>query len=74
MKRVYACIGGGSNAVGIFQGFMDTEVELVGVEAGGKGRDRGEHASRIASGQGSVGIAGEEVSKHFFCKQKKDNY
>jgi tryptophan synthase beta chain len=56
-SKVYACIGGGSNAVGIFQGFINEDVELVGVEAGGKGADRGQHASRIASGQGSVGIA-----------------
>lgn len=56
-SKVYACVGGGSNAVGIFQGFLDEEVELVGVEAGGKGNLEGEHASRIASGQGTVGIA-----------------
>jgi tryptophan synthase beta chain len=55
--KVYACVGGGSNAVGIFQGFLDEETELVGVEAGGKGKKNGEHASRIASGQGTVGIA-----------------
>lgn len=55
--KVYACIGGGSNAVGIFQGFLNTETELVGIEAGGRGEERGAHASRIASGQGSVGIA-----------------
>jgi tryptophan synthase beta chain len=56
-SKVYACIGGGSNAVGIFQGFLNEAVELVGVEAGGKGSEQGQHASRIASGQGSVGIA-----------------
>ncbi len=56
-SKVYACIGGGSNAVGIFQGFLDGSVELVGVEAGGKSKKAGEHASRIASGQGTVGIA-----------------
>lgn len=55
--QVVACIGGGSNAVGIFQGFLDDSVELIGVEAGGKGEEKGQHASRIASGQGSVGIA-----------------
>jgi tryptophan synthase beta chain len=55
--KVYACIGGGSNAVGIFQGFLESDVELVGVEAGGKSSEKGAHASRIASGQGSVGIA-----------------
>lgn len=56
-NKVYACIGGGSNAVGIFQGFLSDETELVGVEAGGKGEQMGEHASRIASKQGSIGIA-----------------
>lgn len=55
--KVYACVGGGSNAVGIFQGFIEDEVELVGVEAGGKGANLGSHASKIASGQGTVGIA-----------------
>ncbi len=57
-SRVYACVGGGSNAMGIFQGFLDTpEVELVGVEAGGLGVDSGEHAARLASKDGSPGIA-----------------
>lgn len=56
-KRVYACVGGGSNAMGIFSGFLDDEVELVGVEAGGHGLDSGRHASRLASSDGSVGIA-----------------
>lgn len=57
-KRVYACVGGGSNALGVFQGFLgDKGVELVGVEAGGRGMTAGEHASRIAGGQGTRGIA-----------------
>ncbi|ADH86060.1 tryptophan synthase subunit beta [Desulfurivibrio alkaliphilus] len=48
--RVYACVGGGSNAMGIFQGFLaDEEVELVGVEAGGEGLTSGRHASRLAA-------------------------
>lgn len=56
--RVYACVGGGSNALGIFQGFFDdSEVELVGVEAGGEGLESGRHASRLASADGSVGVA-----------------
>jgi len=57
ISKVYACVGGGSNALGSFQGFLDTDVELVAVEAGGKGTMPGEHASRMAGGQGSVGIA-----------------
>jgi tryptophan synthase beta chain len=55
--RVYACVGGGSNAMGIFSGFMDDPVELVGVEAGGKGLDSGMHASRLCSKDASIGIA-----------------
>ena len=57
-SRVYACVGGGSNALGIFSGFMDNpEVELVGVEAGGEGLETYKHAARLASEHGSVGIA-----------------
>lgn len=57
-SRVYACVGGGSNALGIFQAFLpNTEVELVGVEAGGKGQASGKHATRIAYGEGKMGIA-----------------
>ncbi|MBW2610070.1 MAG: tryptophan synthase subunit beta [Deltaproteobacteria bacterium] len=55
--RVYACVGGGSNAVGIFSGFFNDPVELVGVEAGGKGLDTGHHASRLASKDGTIGVA-----------------
>jgi tryptophan synthase beta chain len=56
--RVYACVGGGSNALGVFSGFLDdAEVELVGVEAGGQGLETHKHASRLASGHGSVGVA-----------------
>jgi len=57
-SRVYACVGGGSNALGIFNGFIDnSEVELVGVEAGGEGLESDKHATRLASGRGSVGVA-----------------
>jgi tryptophan synthase beta chain len=57
-SAVYACVGGGSNAMGIFQGFLDDhEVQLVGVEAGGKGIDSGMHAARLAGEDASPGIA-----------------
>ena len=57
-RRVYACVGGGSNAMGIFSGFLDdADVELVGVEAGGRGLESGEHAARLASADASIGIA-----------------
>ena len=54
---VYACVGGGSNALGIFQAFFDDAVELVGVEAGGDGADSGRHAIRLSSGDAAVGVA-----------------
>jgi tryptophan synthase beta chain len=55
-KRVYACLGGGSNALGIFQGFLGA-AECIGVEAGGKGIASGVHAARIDGGKGTIGIA-----------------
>jgi len=55
--RVYACVGGGSNALGIFSGFYNDPTELVGVEAGGQGLETGRHASRLASNDATPGIA-----------------
>ncbi len=55
--KVYACVGGGSNAMGLFSGFLNDPVELVGVEAGGKGIESGRHASRLCSEDASPGIA-----------------
>jgi tryptophan synthase beta chain len=65
-KRVYACVGGGSNAMGIFSGFMEDPVELVGVEAGGEGLDSGRHASRLSSTDASIGVA--QGYKTFFLQ------
>ncbi len=46
-----ACVGGGSNAMGIFYEFLgDKNVRLIGVEAGGRGKHIGEHAARVAAG------------------------
>jgi tryptophan synthase beta chain len=56
-RRVYACVGGGSNAIGIFNAFLDDPTELVGVEAGGHGLDTHRHAARLASPDASVGVA-----------------
>ena len=48
---VVACVGGGSNAMGIFDAFVaDESVRLVGVEAGGRGTHPGDHAARFAGG------------------------
>ncbi len=48
-KAIIACVGGGSNAIGIFKEFLPNKgVELIGVEAGGKGIASGKHAARFA--------------------------
>jgi tryptophan synthase beta chain len=52
---VVACVGGGSNAIGMFSGFVnDKQVRLIGVEAGGRGLAGGEHAATLVAGR--VGI------------------
>ncbi len=55
---VIACVGGGSNAIGIFSAFLDdAEVELIGVEAGGGGISTGKHAARFGDpSRGRVGV------------------
>jgi tryptophan synthase beta chain len=54
--HLYACVGGGSNAIGLFYEFLrDTDVKLVGIEAGGRGNGLGEHAARLAAHQGFTG-------------------
>ena len=52
---IVACVGGGSNAIGIFDAFIaDPSVRLIGVEAGGRGIRSGEHAARFAGGSAGV--------------------
>ncbi len=68
--KVFACVGGGSNASGMFSGFLDDSgVELVGVEAAGRGLDSGQHAARIAGGQGRIGVA--QGYKTFFLQDEE---
>jgi len=51
-----ACVGGGSNSIGLFHPFLeDAEVRMIGVEAGGRGPDIGDHAARFMNG-GRVGV------------------
>jgi tryptophan synthase beta chain len=53
---LFACVGGGSNAIGLFNAFLgDANVKMVGVEAGGRGKSLGEHAARLAAAQGFSG-------------------
>jgi len=49
-----ACVGGGSNAMGLFHPLVDTEVKFVGVEAGGLGLDTGKHSASLVAG--SIGV------------------
>jgi len=65
---VCACVGGGSNAIGIFNAFLDDEgVRLVGLEAAGDGVDTGRHASSI-----SAGSPGVLHGAHTFLLQDED--
>jgi tryptophan synthase beta chain len=49
-----ACVGGGSNAMGLFNEFLSDDVKMIGVEAGGNGIESGKHAARFATG--SLGV------------------
>lgn len=51
---ILACVGGGSNAIGIFYEFLDDPVALYGVEAGGKGIETGQHAASLCAGTEGV--------------------
>ena len=50
-----ACVGGGSNSIGLFEAFLNDEVRMIGVEAGGTGSRLGDHAARFMDG-GRVGV------------------
>src|SRR3954466_2592890 len=53
-RRVIACVGGGSNAIGAFFAFLDDPVELIGVEAGGEGLESGRHGASLGAGRTGV--------------------
>jgi tryptophan synthase beta chain len=54
-NAVLACVGGGSNAMGIFHAYVpQTEVELIGVEAGGLGLETGKHAASLCAGRPGI--------------------
>ncbi|MGY8609639.1 tryptophan synthase subunit beta [Bacillus altitudinis] len=52
--KVVACVGGGSNAIGMYRAFLDEEVDIIGVEAAGKGIDTPLHAATITKGTKGV--------------------
>lgn len=65
---VMACVGGGSNAIGIFQAFLDDlDVQLIGVEPAGEGLDSGKHGATLT--KGSIGCLHGSIS---YCLQDKD--
>jgi tryptophan synthase beta chain len=54
--HLFACVGGGSNSIGLFHAFLgDASVKMLGVEAGGRGKSLGEHAARLAALRGFAG-------------------
>ena len=54
--HLFACVGGGSNSIGLFFAFLrDASVKMTGIEAGGRGNGLGEHAARLAAAQGFTG-------------------
>ncbi|HEY6944246.1 MAG TPA: tryptophan synthase subunit beta [Candidatus Acidoferrum sp.] len=54
--HLFACVGGGSNSIGLFHEFLrDASVKMIGIEAGGRGGQLGEHAARLAAHQGFTG-------------------
>ena len=51
---IVACVGGGSNAIGMFYPFINDDVELIGVEAGGEGIETGKHSATLCAGEAGV--------------------
>ena len=72
--HLYACVGGGSNAIGLFHEFLkDTGVKMVGIEAGGRGNALGEHAARLAAHQGFTGARpGDLQGTYTYVLQNED--
>jgi tryptophan synthase beta chain len=69
-----ACVGGGSNSIGLFYAFIpDASVKMLGVEAGGRGKSLGEHAARLAAAQGFDGARpGVLQGTYTYVLQTKD--
>ncbi|MHA1771574.1 MAG: tryptophan synthase subunit beta [Candidatus Thorarchaeota archaeon] len=66
-SHVVACVGGGSNAIGIFNAFLNDPVKLVGIEAAGKGLESGRHSAAIGKGRPGV-LHGQ---KSYFLQDKE---
>tara|TARA_Y100000294_G_scaffold90436_1_gene84295 strand:- start:174 stop:467 length:294 start_codon:yes stop_codon:yes gene_type:complete len=66
-NRLVACVGGGSNALGLFYPFLKDDVKIVGVEAAGKGLESGEHTATLTTGDFGVlhgAVVGSAIIKN----------
>ena len=70
---VIACVGGGSNAIGAFNCFLKDNVNLIGVEAGGRGKGIGDNAVRFPGGQGGGSVGVVEGYKSYFLQDQDGN-
>lgn len=68
-KAIIACVGGGSNSIGLFTSFLDTDVSIYGIEGAGLGISTNKHASAIANNQ--IGVL--HGMKTYIMKDKKGN-
>jgi tryptophan synthase beta chain len=73
-QAVVACVGGGSNAIGIFDAFLeDRDVRLVGVEAGGEGIVAGRHAARFADNAANAGVGVFQGTRSYVLQDASGN-
>jgi tryptophan synthase beta chain len=73
-QAVVACVGGGSNAIGIFDAFLeDRDVRLVGVEAGGEGIVAGRHAARFADNAANAGVGVFQGTRSYVLQDAAGN-
>jgi tryptophan synthase beta chain len=68
-----ACVGGGSNAIGLFGAFLDDPVALVGVEAGGRSSEPGHHAARFLPGTSGAGVGVLHGTRTYLLQDEAGN-
>jgi tryptophan synthase beta chain len=68
-----ACVGGGSNAIGLFSAFLADPVELVGVEAGGRSQEPGQHAARFLGGSAGAGVGVLHGTRTYLLQDEAGN-
>jgi tryptophan synthase beta chain len=68
-----ACVGGGSNSIGLFHAFLEDPVELVGVEAGGRSSRPGDHAARFLAADGDKSIGVLHGTKTYLLQDEAGN-